>query len=96
MKEKKNTAIDQGQTAVCDTDLKNSSESGGKAEAMLLMSGRLYLFAIFSIFSIFVLAWCRPLFSAPRRVPPRRAGNFHLSGQMKVTKAKALNTSDFA
>src|SRR5688500_8179119 len=26
------------------------------------------------------------------RVPPRRAGNFHLSAQMKVTKAKGLNT----
>ena len=25
------------------------------------------------------------------RVPPRRAGNFHLRGQMKVTKAQALN-----
>ena len=36
------------------------------------------------------------MFPAPRRVPPRRAGNFHLSGQIKVTKAKALNTSDLA
>ena len=27
-----------------------------------------------------------------RRVPPRRAGNFHLLAQMKVTKAKGLNT----
>ena len=27
------------------------------------------------------------------RVPPRRAGNFHLRGQMKVTKAKALNAT---
>src|SRR5688500_16105318 len=26
------------------------------------------------------------------RVPPRRAGNFHLLAQMKVTKAKGLNT----
>ena len=26
------------------------------------------------------------------RVPPRRAGNFHLLAQMKVTKAKCLNT----
>ena len=30
------------------------------------------------------------------RVPPRRAGNFHLEGQMKVTKAKALNTTPLA
>ena len=29
------------------------------------------------------------------RVPPRRAGNFHLGGQMKVTKAKALNATPF-
>ena len=34
--------------------------------------------------------------AAARRVPARRPGNFHLSGQMKVTKAKALNTSDLA
>ena len=27
-----------------------------------------------------------------RRVPPRRPGNFHLLAQMKVTKAKGLNT----
>jgi hypothetical protein len=27
------------------------------------------------------------------RVPARRPGNFHLSGQMKVTKAKALNAT---
>ena len=27
---------------------------------------------------------------------PGRTSNFHLSGQMKVTKAKALNTSDLA
>ena len=26
------------------------------------------------------------------RVPPRRAGKVHLQGQMKVTKAKAMNT----
>ena len=31
----------------------------------------------------------------PRRVPPRRAGNFHLLAQMKVTKAKGPNTSPF-
>ena len=30
------------------------------------------------------------------RVPPRQAGNFHLQGQMKVTKAKALNTTPLA
>ena len=29
------------------------------------------------------------------RVPPRQAGNFHLVGQMKVTKAKALNATPF-
>ena len=29
------------------------------------------------------------------RVPPRRAGNFHLRPQMKVTKAKALNATPF-
>jgi hypothetical protein len=29
------------------------------------------------------------------RVPPRQAGNFHLRGQMKVTKAKALNATPF-
>ena len=29
---------------------------------------------------------------ASSRVPPRRAGNFHLLAQMKVTKAKGLNT----
>ena len=29
------------------------------------------------------------------RVPPRRAGGFHLVGQMKVTKAKALNAKPF-
>ena len=28
----------------------------------------------------------------PRRVPARRPGNFHLLAQMKVTKAKGLNT----
>ena len=27
------------------------------------------------------------------RVPPRRAGNFHLEAQIKVTKAKGLNTT---
>jgi hypothetical protein len=27
------------------------------------------------------------------RVPPRRAGNFHLEAQMKVTKAKGLNAT---
>eukprot|EP01041_Mallomonas_annulata_P026285 gene26285-47555_t len=39
----------------------------------------------------------RPLFAwrAARRVPPRQAGNFHLRAQMKVTKAKGLNTSPF-
>ena len=30
------------------------------------------------------------------RVPPRRAGNFHLEAQMKVTKAKGLNATPFA
>ena len=30
------------------------------------------------------------------RVPARRPGNFHLRGQMKVTKAKALNATPFA
>jgi hypothetical protein len=29
------------------------------------------------------------------RVPPRRAGNFHLRPQMKVTKAKGLNAKPF-
>ena len=29
------------------------------------------------------------------RVPARRPGNFHLRGQMKVTKAKALNATPF-
>src|SRR5688572_975194 len=29
------------------------------------------------------------------RVPPRRAGNFHLLAQMKVTKAKGLNAKPF-
>ena len=29
------------------------------------------------------------------RVPPRRAGNFHLVPQMKVTKAKRLNAKPF-
>ena len=29
------------------------------------------------------------------RVPPRQAGDFHLGGQMKVTKAKALNATPF-
>jgi hypothetical protein len=29
------------------------------------------------------------------RVPARRPGNFHLGGQMKVTKAKALNATPF-
>ena len=29
------------------------------------------------------------------RVPARRPGNFHLRGQMKVTKAKALNAKPF-
>ena len=47
------------------------------------------------MFWIFSITWCRPVFPAPRRVPPWRTGNFHLSGQMKVTKAKALNTSHF-
>ena len=28
--------------------------------------------------------------AAARRDPPRRAGNFHLLAQMKVTKAKGL------
>jgi hypothetical protein len=31
----------------------------------------------------------------PRRVPPRRAGNFHLLAQMKVTKAKGLEHQPF-
>ena len=30
----------------------------------------------------------------PAGNPPRRAGNFHLRAQMKVTNAKGLNTSD--
>ena len=34
----------------------------------------------------------RPLPGGGCRVPPRRAGNFHLLAQMKVTKAKCLNT----
>ncbi len=31
-------------------------------------------------------------FARPRRVPARRPGDFHLLAQMKVTKAKGLNT----
>ena len=34
----------------------------------------------------------RPVSHVRCRVPPRRAGNFHLLAQMKVTKAKGLNT----
>ena len=42
------------------------------------------------------LSLCLPIDScAACRVPPRRAGNFHLVGQMKVTKAKALNATPF-
>jgi hypothetical protein len=33
-----------------------------------------------------------PLRAAPRRVRARLPGNFHLLAQMKVTKAKGLNT----
>jgi|GEM_PF-6035195 len=33
--------------------------------------------------------------AAARRVPPRRAGNFHLLAQMKVTKAKGLEHQPF-
>ena len=36
----------------------------------------------------------RSLFCSAGRDPPRRAGNFHLRGQMKVTKARGLNTGD--
>ena len=35
------------------------------------------------------------LCGAARRVPPRRAGNFHLLAQMKVTKAKGLEHQPF-
>ena len=38
-------------------------------------------------------AWCvLPTSSGCAGIPPRRAGHFHLTRQMKVTKAKALST----
>ena len=36
------------------------------------------------------------LFAAARRVPARQPGHFHLLAQMKVTKAKGLNTMSLA
>jgi hypothetical protein len=41
---------------------------------------------------VFALLLLSPQLAAPRRVPARRPGNFHLLAQMKVTKANGLNS----